>query len=521
MMISPISISFEQATPHLSDAKCRSNSTVYPRSVLLSLATGPSNNIAPQPRRLSSFTPILRCPITPSSSSFILHSDYFILDGEPISKDLPIPPNSDEYGGIRHPCDISTRDNTSFDSQPFSDSQLGIRSGSISRSISRSIPELPVLLDFNNPFAVANQETPSELIGEIKTSPTPLGTPSSSNEKINESELVVKPIPIPIPIPISTASGSGINTNVNMNMTMTMKIGSGPLHRKLSSPFPSPPPRLQEHENNFPSSVNSSPGSRLSSLTMRLGPRVDLSSTLDDVSGNKEVSRSNSVSSITSSSHSSPPSLPIPLSRSSTLNEGAGGGNKLNPFAPPFPLPNSNGEQQKGKPITSSKIDREDSLDCNNQPPPSLPLPLPKQSLTLPLPSSLPARPGPLPPVFVKRESAALPQPMALPEVAPLGKGWMGDNSLSGNERRRRTSQVYPPSSSLQRADSPSRNGGGIKIKSGSIGGSAPNSRRGSMVDNDSNSRSSSPAFGRPDRLVQLGQRLRSESQSRSETRKW
>ena len=64
-------------------------------------------------------------------------------------------------------------------------------------------------------------------------------------------------------------------------------------------------------------------------------------------------------------------------------------------------------------------------------------LPLPKA-----LPSSLPLRPGPLPPVYVKRESAALPQPMALPDVAPLGKEWEGDQAISGNERRRRASEM-------------------------------------------------------------------------------
>ena len=69
--------------------------------------------------------------------------------------------------------------------------------------------------------------------------------------------------------------------------------------------------------------------------------------------------------------------------------------------------------------------------------PPHVSLPLPK------LPSTLPARPpGPIAPVFVKRESAALPQPMALPEVAPLGNDWEGEGGMSGNERRRRASEM-------------------------------------------------------------------------------
>jgi hypothetical protein len=83
----------------------------------------------------------------------------------------------------------------------------------------------------------------------------------------------------------------------------------------------------------------------------------------------------------------------IPRSNSST---------SLNPFAPPFPLP--------------AKI----------QDAPSLPMPMP---------SSLPKRPGALPPVFVKKESATLPQPMALPAVPSLGHAW--DGVVSGNERRR------------------------------------------------------------------------------------
>ena len=89
----------------------------------------------------------------------------------------------------------------------------------------------------------------------------------------------------------------------------------------------------------------------------------------------------------------------------------------LNPFACPFPLP-----VPEASPFPADI--------------PSLPLPKV-------LPSSLPARPhGPLPPVFVKRESAALPQPMALPDVAPLGEGWEGERGMSGNERRRRTSEM-------------------------------------------------------------------------------
>jgi hypothetical protein len=75
-----------------------------------------------------------------------------------------------------------------------------------------------------------------------------------------------------------------------------------------------------------------------------------------------------------------------------------------------------------------------------------------------------------------------LPQSMALPDVPPMGEGWHGDNSLSGNEKRRRASEMglasRPGSSATM-----SRNGG-------SVGGSAPGSRR-------------------PENLVRLGQRLK------------
>lgn len=38
-----------------------------------------------------------------------------------------------------------------------------------------------------------------------------------------------------------------------------------------------------------------------------------------------------------------------------------------------------------------------------------------------------------------------------MPEIAPMGRGWDGDNSLSGNERRRRTSELplIPPGTQL------------------------------------------------------------------------
>ncbi|RSH83967.1 hypothetical protein EHS25_005211 [Saitozyma podzolica] len=96
-----------------------------------------------------------------------------------------------------------------------------------------------------------------------------------------------------------------------------------------------------------------------------------------------------------------------------------GNGNGLNPFAPPFPLPNTTPA----------------AITPPREPAPSLPLPKT-------LPASLPKRPGPIAPVFVKRESATLPQPMAVKDVAPLGSDWSGEAALSGNEKRRRASEM-------------------------------------------------------------------------------
>jgi len=105
-----------------------------------------------------------------------------------------------------------------------------------------------------------------------------------------------------------------------------------------------------------------------------------------------------------------------------------------------------------------------------------------------------------------------LPQTMALPDIPPMGEDWVGERSLSGNEKRRRASEfpssvtshgwgVSPgaglglhvglenlsrPGSSL----SMTRSIGGLSIAGGGAGGSAPNS-------------------GRPQRLVSLGEKLK------------
>lgn len=143
----------------------------------------------------------------------------------------------------------------------------------------------------------------------------------------------------------------------------------------------------------------------------------------------------------------------------------------LSAFAPPWPLPTTTPQLTKAKAI-----------------PKSVPAPTPPpiaraESTTLPPPATLPAKPqGSLPPIFVKREAALLPQRMALPHVAPMGRNWDGENSLSGNDRRRRASEQSP---SISRAMS------NVSLRSASSGtGSLSGSRR-------------------PEKFVRLGERLK------------
>lgn len=140
-----------------------------------------------------------------------------------------------------------------------------------------------------------------------------------------------------------------------------------------------------------------------------------------------------------------------------------------NAFARPFPLPPTSVAPQV--PIPGAKAE-------------SATLPLP------PPPGSLPPKPTSiLPPVFVKRETAMLPQSMALPTIPPMGEGWEGDRSLSGNEKRRRASQTPTPT------DSPcsSLNGSMGRMSIAPAGGrSAPSVRS-----------------GRPEKLVRLGEKLK------------
>ena len=140
-----------------------------------------------------------------------------------------------------------------------------------------------------------------------------------------------------------------------------------------------------------------------------------------DQDGNWRRRRTDSVSSVSSVDLARPS---LSGSRPSLLRKG--NSTSLNPFAPPFPLP-------AGAIYAEAKD-------------PALP------TLPMPMPASLPKRPGALPPVFVRKESATLPQPMALPAVAPLSHAW--DGVVSGNERRRRASSVSSESSLPSRPSS-------------------------------------------------------------------
>jgi hypothetical protein len=79
---------------------------------------------------------------------------------------------------------------------------------------------------------------------------------------------------------------------------------------------------------------------------------------------------------------------------------------------------------------------------------------------------------------------------MALPDVPPMGRDWEGENSVSGNERRRRASEL------------PGSDAGMMRMGSSFSGqGTASN---GSAVQSVGDSR--------PARLINLGQKIRANS---------
>ncbi|WWC97554.1 hypothetical protein V866_004438 [Kwoniella sp. B9012] len=452
--ISPVDAHIPASPPA---SKERSQSTTYPRAFLLSLAWPNEHEdhraAAPRKisRRLSSFTPILRCSVALTDSDWGISEDQSSLfDNQPISRDLPIPSL-----GERHPCDRSrsgmSRGNSSDDKYGYGASRRDSETLFSYRSMDDKEGKLPILVDFDNPFGTNEN-------GQIRNSVN-----DSDQEKDEKHKEIVNG-------------------------------------------------KERDRESIFPRSVNSSTTS-LQNLGIRLGRREDLTDQNSLVGGGGRLSRSNSNSSITSTKS-------ILNRRSSSP---FGGQKELNPFAPPFPLPNTTNAHGSGqlvhpKPISlneaiqrriSMSSDRSNPRSQSNSPEPLAvagSLPLPKN-----LPLSLPAKPSPLPPVFVKRESAALPQPMALPDIAPLGKDWHGDNSLSGNEKRRRASLLHA-GQAISRGSSP--------LSRGSGGGSAPNSRRGSMVGLDEVTiRARSPGTG--DRLRELGMVGMGRRNSHSNKERW
>ncbi|WVQ72237.1 hypothetical protein IAR50_001786 [Cryptococcus sp. DSM 104548] len=258
----------------------------------------------------------------------------------------------------------------------------------------------------------------------------------------------------------------------NLGVGVGLPIRLGP--RKSITPAP-------DAFQTFPSSVNAT------SSSLHLGP-AQMGSLNKDF-GRMRLGRRDSSESV-----GSVDSAASGVSRASMRG--------LNPFAAPFPLPPATVTTSFTSPSPSSP-----------QPPSSgssPSIPAPAASLPLPSPpSSLPARPpGPLPPVFVKRESAALPQPMALPDIAPLGKEWEGENSLSGNEKRRMSGALG--------MGMPSGLGGGAAKGSGSLSGSLARSRTGSVSSASSSTQSQDQKImvgslfsQRPPHLAKLGERLR------------
>jgi hypothetical protein len=110
-----------------------------------------------------------------------------------------------------------------------------------------------------------------------------------------------------------------------------------------------------------------------------------------------------------------------------------------------------------------------------------------------------------------------LPQTMALPDVPPMGDDWIGERSLSGNEKRRRASEI-PTSVNGSAAGwgmgmgSRSNSGLNLNLGVGLEGLSRPGSSL-SMTRNMSTlsvgGGGSAPNSRRPQRLVSLGEKLK------------
>lgn len=322
--------------------------------------------------------------------------------------------------------------------------------------------------------------------------------------------------------PVSTRQNSGSSTSSSTSevlfhftsaTTAPSKINPPQVLMEFSNPFSSQnslglgvPIKLGPRKSSassifqgFPASVNSSssslhiaPNGR--SLDVISGARDSL--TLGKELGRMRLGRRDSLDSVGSS-----------VSAQSSVSFPGGG---LNPFAPPFFHLSASEDNPKPlvKPFTAARSSSHAPQVPQVPQVPQQQVQIQTGSLPLPRPSSLPQRPGPLPPVFIKRESAALPQPMALPDVAPLGREWEGENALSGNEKRRMSAVAGGSIGSLS-----SLSGLGAL---GNTCGVGTISRSGSNASSDGEW-NRSPVGKRPERLARLGERLReSMSQGRA-----
>ncbi|KAI9633208.1 uncharacterized protein MKK02DRAFT_39187 [Dioszegia hungarica] len=222
---------------------------------------------------------------------------------------------------------------------------------------------------------------------------------------------------------------------------------------------------------------NGANGGRRASNAFQSFPPLVRSDSAGSDSSTRAIRLGESFSTLRLSTSGSSSSLSSSFSCSPVLRKAS-----LNPYAAPFPLPATTPN------LTLSK--KPVQAESGSTGIPSLPLPLAR---ALPGLSSLPAKPGPPPPFFVKKEAATLPQPMALPDIKPMGSDWLAEEAMSGNERRRRASQMGLGDQLPLRA-------------TGSL--SVPKSIP-SALGADPRFGSQSMGEKRPERLVKLGQSLR------------
>ncbi|WWD22680.1 hypothetical protein CI109_107173 [Kwoniella shandongensis] len=430
----------------------------YTRATLLSLL--PPTPPIPNHRRLSSFSPILRRNTLDESHWGVSEDLAEMLDNEPISKIIPIPHSTslsitssqieskvEMRDGKLHPADKPTwrRDSITSSSDSTSSSEVLFQFAS-PPAPALAIEKRQVLVDFTNPFA--------PIMEKLKSTTVPVDdkgedVPSGQNSLKLDG---VGPVPNTTSFHNPHLTGEGESRRPSVS-SVFQSFPSSVNSSTTSLALPSRPIAIQNQPTNGQTSTTKSHGNDVPIPISSLGKEYNAI----------RLSRSSSISS-TYSTRSS-------ISASSM--EG------MNPFAPPFRL---------SSPTLSSNTNTTPTItNTGGIVEASLPLPKP--------PSSLPVRPpGPLPPVFVKRESAALPQPMALPEIAPLGKDWEGEASLSGNDKRRRASEVGAQSATGNALYGKGETSHARTASSGSSGFSQSLGEK------------------RPERLVRLGQKLRAAS---------